>query len=68
MTETKAVDALREQVRDRYAAAAITVTSGQRHASSAITRPAAETPADAVVQQLSKSTTHSAQLSIAPAT
>jgi arsenite methyltransferase len=33
MTETKAVDALREQVRDRYAAAAITVTSGQGHAS-----------------------------------
>jgi arsenite methyltransferase len=33
MTETKAVDALREQVRDRYAAAAITVTSGQGQAS-----------------------------------
>jgi arsenite methyltransferase len=33
MTETKAADALREQVRDRYAAAAITVTSGQGHAS-----------------------------------
>jgi len=33
MTEAKAVDALREQVRDRYAAAAITVTSGQGQAS-----------------------------------
>jgi arsenite methyltransferase len=33
MTETEAADALREQVRERYAAAAITVTSGQGHAS-----------------------------------
>ena len=33
MTGTKAADALREQVRERYAAAAITVTSGQGHAS-----------------------------------
>jgi arsenite methyltransferase len=33
MTEAKAADALREQVRERYAAAAITVTSGQGHAS-----------------------------------
>jgi arsenite methyltransferase len=35
MTETKAADALREQVRERYAAAATTVTSGQGHASCA---------------------------------
>jgi arsenite methyltransferase len=35
MTETKAADALREQVRGRYAAAATTVTSGQGHASCA---------------------------------
>ncbi len=35
MTETKAADALREQVRERYAAAATTVTSGQEHASCA---------------------------------
>jgi arsenite methyltransferase len=33
MTGTKAADALREQVRERYAAAAITVTSGHGHAS-----------------------------------
>jgi arsenite methyltransferase len=33
MAETKEVDGLREQVRERYAAAAITVASGQRHAS-----------------------------------
>lgn len=33
MAETKAADALREQVRERYAAAATTVTSGQGHAS-----------------------------------
>jgi arsenite methyltransferase len=33
MTETNAADALREQVRERYAAAASTVTSGQGHAS-----------------------------------
>jgi SAM-dependent methyltransferase len=33
MTETKAADELREQVRERYAAAATTVTSGQGHAS-----------------------------------
>jgi len=35
MTETKVADALREQVRERYAAAATTVTSGQGHASCA---------------------------------
>jgi arsenite methyltransferase len=34
MTGTTAADALREQVRERYAAAAITVTSGEGHASS----------------------------------
>jgi arsenite methyltransferase len=33
MTETKAADELREQVRERYAAAATTVTSGQGRAS-----------------------------------
>jgi SAM-dependent methyltransferase len=33
MAESTADDALREQVRERYAAAAITVTSGQGHAS-----------------------------------
>jgi arsenite methyltransferase len=33
MTETKAANVLREQVRERYAAAATTVTSGQGHAS-----------------------------------
>ena len=33
MTEPTVADALREQVRERYAAAAITVTSGQGHAS-----------------------------------
>jgi arsenite methyltransferase len=33
MTETKAADELREQVRERYAAAATTVTSGEGHAS-----------------------------------
>ena len=33
MTETKAADELREQVRERYAAAATTVASGQGHAS-----------------------------------
>jgi arsenite methyltransferase len=33
MTGTKAADELREQVRERYAAAATTVTSGQGHAS-----------------------------------